>query len=83
MESVIITTPILLIGYGAALILGVIEIFKHVTGYILLALSATFFIASTVYAVLLGAKYEEIMIVILLFLFVNIITFGIHKGGRK
>ena len=75
MESVIITTPILLIGYGAALILGVIEIF--------IALSAIFFIASTVYAVLLGAKYEEIMIVILLFLFVNIITFGIHKGGRK
>ena len=76
MESVIITTPILLIGYGAALILGVIEIFKP-------ALSAAFFIASTVYAVLLGATYEEIMIVILLFLFVNIITFGIHKGGRK
>lgn len=81
MESVILSTPILWIGYAIALFLCLFEIFKRATGHVFSVLSLALVLGNTVYALILNASLYEVGIVILIFLAVNLIPN--LKGGRN
>lgn len=81
-DSVILHTPVLWIGFTIALILCLIGLVWSKTGYILPILSV---VATTVFVVLsflFGASYMEVGSVVLLFLCLNLISYAI-KGGKR
>ena len=80
MESMILSTPLLLVGFGLALALCAFAFFKR-TGYVIPIISAVIFTATFTYALLLGATMREVLIVTLVFLAVNMTAFA--KGGRQ
>lgn len=79
MESVILSTPLLWIGYGIALFLCLFEISKKSTGHVFSVISLLLVLGNTVYALILSASYYEAGIVILIFLAINLIP--VIKGG--
>lgn len=81
-DSVIFGTPVLIALYGAALLLCVADIVKHVFGHALQISAAVVFVAATTYALLLGAGLAEVGAVSLVFLCVNAVSFVRH-GGEK
>ncbi len=84
MESVILSTPLLWIGYGIALFLCVCEIIKKATGHVFFVLSLILVLGSTIYALILNASYYEVGIVILIFLIINLLPHlkGDGSGGE-
>ncbi|MCI9031728.1 MAG: hypothetical protein HFK09_04310 [Clostridia bacterium] len=82
MESVILTTPVLLLLYAAALALIVFDRVKKASGYIFTALSAAVFCAASAYALLSGARLEEIGTATLVFLVVYLSAFY-RQGDEK
>ena len=80
MESVILETPLLLVGYGIAFALCVFGIFKR-AGYAVHIVSAAIFIAAFTFTLLLGAGMQEALIVTLIFLSLNMT--GYVRGGNK
>lgn len=82
MKSVILGSPVLLILYGLALLLCIFDLIRRASGYLFPILSALIFVGATVYAFLLGAGYEELGLVTLIFLALNIGDF-VRTGGKK
>lgn len=80
MESVILSTPLLLVGFGLALALCAFGFVKR-TGYVIPIVSGVIFTATFTYALLLGATMREVLIVTLVFLAVNMTAFA--KGGKQ
>lgn len=83
MESIIFASPVLLIMYGVAILICIFDLIKRASGYVFPILSAAIFVGATVYAFLLGASYEEVGIVILVFLALNLVSYMRHKGDNK
>ena len=81
MESVILSSPVLLCGYIAALALCVVGIVKK-TGFWLTALSAIVFVGTSIYALLSGASLEEAGIAAIIFLCVNIAALPRGRGDK-
>lgn len=81
MDSVILSSPLLLVLYDVAMLICIFDLIKRVTGYIFPILSAVIFVATTVYAILLGAGYVEVSIVVLIFLALNLGVFFVHREG--
>lgn len=82
MESVIFSSPLLLVLYGVAILMCIFDLIKRDSGYIFPMLSAAIFVGTTIYALLLGAGYAEISIVILVFLALNLSVFFVHREGK-
>lgn len=72
MESVIFTSPFLLILYGIALGLCLFELFTKTTGYVLPLLSCAIVIGTSIYAIILGANLLEVCIVFVVFILLNL-----------
>ena len=83
MESIILNSPLLLLLYGAAILMCIFDFIKRNLGYIFPMLSAVIFVGATIYALLLGAGYVEISNVILIFLALNLSLFLMHKWDKK
>lgn len=79
-ESIILNDPLLLIGYGIALVLCVLGIKAKVWGYVFPIVSIIFCVLTNTYGLLKGASLYEIGAVLLVFLFVNMSAY--HKDGR-
>lgn len=80
MESVIFSSPLLLILYGVAIFFCIFDLIKRASGYIFPVISAIIFVGTTVYAFLLGAGYVEVGVVVLIFLALNLGAMFVHKG---
>lgn len=80
-ESVIFNDPLLLVGYGIALILCVLGLKGKTWGYVLPTFSACVCMLTTTYALLLGASLYEVGTVLLVFLILNLSVYG--QGGRE
>ena len=83
MESVIFGSPLLVFLYGIAALICIFDLFKRASGYVFPLLSAVLFVGTTIYAMLLGANYEELGIVVLIFLALNLTVYSRHKGDKK
>ena len=83
MESVIFSSTLLLILYGIALILCIFDLIKHASGYVFPILSAMIFVGATIYALILGAGYDEVGIVVIVFLLLNLCSYARHKGATQ
>ncbi len=83
MESIIFSTPLLLILYGVALFLSIFDLFRRASGYLFSILSALLFTGATCYALLLGASYEEAGLVTLVFLALHLAAHARSGGNRK
>ena len=83
MESVIFSSPYLLVAYGIALFFCIFDIVRRSSRYVFLLLSAVICIGTSIAAFLMGAGYTEIGIVMLVFLALNLISFIRHKGDKK
>ncbi len=59
MESVILSTPLLLCGYAAAFALCIFSVVKR-AGFFCTALAAVLFVAASACALLLGAQLTEV-----------------------
>lgn len=81
-NSVIFNQPLLLILLGIALLLGVFDIKKRASGYILPLLSILITLGTLAYAILLGASLYETATVLMLFAAVNLLSYGAQKGGK-
>ena len=77
---VIFVSPILLPLYGASLLLAILSLFFPKTGYILPIASFAFLVASSIWAVILGAPLFEIALFVVLFLIIHIIGFRRAKA---
>ena len=80
MESVILSSPFLMILYGVALLLSIIGIRKK--GSIFASLSIIICLLTTGYILLKGATLHEAVVILLLFLAVNLNSFK-DKGENK
>lgn len=81
-ESVIFNSPLLLIGYGIALLFCVFDLKKHASGMLFPALSVIIFSIVTVTGLLMGADMRETALMILLFLACNLTVYG-RGGGQQ
>ena len=75
-EFTIINNPIILILYSIALCLCVLEVVKKFTGYILQIISAVIVIATSAYAIFWGVNFYEVGCVLIIFLILNLLSFG-------
>ncbi len=82
MESVILSSPFLCVLYGLALLLGLIGLRKK-KGMVLSFLSVVLCLSTTFYALIRGATFQEVAIVLLIFLSVNLITIFIERGSKQ
>ncbi len=82
MESVILSSPILLVLYILSLLLSLYDVVRKTSGYVFPLLSALVFTGTTAYALILGAGFEETGLVVLIFLAVNLGAFA-KTGGKK
>lgn len=80
MESVIINSPVLLAGILIVILLTVFEQKTKSSGFILPIISAVLSLLVLFVAFLYGATWEEIIVLLLVFLLVNM--FG-YRGGEK
>lgn len=80
-ESVIFNSPLLIVGFAAALALCLFAIVKK-TGFAVTLLAAAMFVALSTYALLLGASLEEVGLAAIVFFSVN--AFAAWRGrGNK
>jgi TRAP-type C4-dicarboxylate transport system permease small subunit len=82
-ESVILNSPILILGYGFALFFCIFDLFTHSSGYVMPTISMLLCAATIVYSFFLGAALIEICIAVLIFLIINISAIRGKKGGDK
>ena len=80
-ESIIFNNPLLLVGYGIALIFCVLGIKERVWGYIFPIFSTCICVLTTTYSLLLGASLYEVGTVVLVFLLLNLSVYS--KNGRE
>lgn len=73
-DTVIFNSPLLLVLYGIALALALIELVTKLTGYVLPLCSLGIFIGATIYGLLLGASLWEVAIFVLAFFLVYLLT---------
>lgn len=78
-DSVILVTPLLLILFGAALVLALAGSIGR-TGYVLPAISAAVSVAAVTVSLLYGADMREVLVMILVLLAVHLPAF---TSGRK
>lgn len=78
-DSVIFNTPVLLILFGAAVVLAAAGLIKR-TDYLLPIASAVFAAAACIYSLLLGAELREVLVFILLLLAMYLTAFA---SGRQ
>lgn len=83
MESVIFSSTLLLVLYGIAIILCVFDLIKRASGYVFPVISAVIFTGTTIYALILGAGYEEVGIVTLVFLLLNAGAYVRNRGDKQ
>ncbi len=81
-DSVIFNSYLLVAGYGVAALICIFEIIRPSSGYILPAVSAVIFVATTIAALLLKADLTEVILFVLVFLALNLTSFG-RRGGKK
>ncbi|MBQ7323294.1 MAG: hypothetical protein IJW96_01870 [Clostridia bacterium] len=81
-ESIIFNNPLLLVGYGIALIFCVWGIKERIWGYVFPILSACFCVLTTTYALLLGASLYEVGTVVLVFLLLNLSVYAKNGEGK-
>ena len=81
MESIILTTPIVLIGFITAFAL-LCACFLKKTHAVVLALSMLIFIASASYAVLAGAALAEVGTVSMIFFLVSAVVYVRGREGK-
>lgn len=79
MESVILQTPLLIVGFGIAIALCVFGIVRR-SGYAVHIVSAAVFAVTFTIALLMGAGMQEVLIVTLVFLLLNMT--GYVRGGK-
>ena len=82
MESVILSTPLLLIGFGLALFFCVFSLIHRSSGYVFPVISVLLTLASVIASVIFGAGGEEIVTVLIIFILLNFSAFG-KSGGKK
>ncbi len=80
MESVILATPILLLGYGLALSLDLLTLRLKRAGFLIPMLATLLAVVSTAGAALHGAGYGEMAAALLVFLCLNITVYGGEDG---
>lgn len=83
MESVILGSPILLVCYGIAVLLCVIDLVQHATGYVFTILSVAVFVAASAYGLLVGVPLTELAVVTFILLALNLISYNKKAGGHK
>ncbi len=76
-NSVIFNEPLLLLLLGIALFIGVFDVGKRASGYVFPLLSALIAIGTLTYAMLLGASMYEVATVLMVFVAVNLLSFGV------
>lgn len=85
MESVILSSPILMVGYGLAILFCLFDLFKHATGFVFPIISLVLCTATTVAALVMGASLQEAAIAVMIFAALNLTVYLGHKGkgGKK
>lgn len=83
MEGVIFSSTLLLVLYGTAILLSIFDMVKRASGYLFPVLSVIIFTGTTVYALLLGAGYDEVGLVTLIFLLLNLTSYMRRRGGKE
>lgn len=81
MESVILSSPMLLCGYAVALALCAFAIIRK-TGFVITAISVIIFVATTTCALLFGATLTEVSVCALCFFIFNIIPIWKNRGDK-
>lgn len=81
MDSVILATPIVLIGFIIAFALMFMSFVKRIHA-IVLAISMLIFIASACYAALLGATLGEIGTVSIVFFLASVFFYAPRRNGK-
>jgi len=76
-DSVIFNSPLLLVLYGIALALALIELKIKATGYVMPIISFAIAVGTSIYAILLGAGLFEIAIPLVILLLLNL--FGARR----
>ena len=76
-DSVIFNSPLLLILYGIALALALIELKIKATGFAMPLISFAIAVGTSIYAVLLGAPLFEVAIPLVILLLLNL--FGARR----
>ena len=88
-ESVILNEPLLLVGYGIALLLSMYATKERVGGYIAPILSMLICMLTSVYAFLKAASLYEVGAVLIIFLLMNLSAYkkedneGINGRDKK
>lgn len=80
---VVLNSPYLICLFAVALILNVYSLVKKLNGYVLKIVSVALFLFGAVQAFLWGAKLQEMLVVTLVFLCVNLLSFGKYDEGNK
>ena len=80
-ESVIFNSPLLLAGYGIALLLCLFSVKGRIGGYVLPILSAFICVLTTTLALLKGAELYEAGLMIVIFLMIHLPVY--RKGGEN
>lgn len=83
MDSVIFSSVPLLVLYGGAMALSIFDLIKRASGYVFPVISAVIFTGTTIYALILGAGYEEVGIVALVFLLLNAGAYMRNRGDGQ
>lgn len=81
MESVILSSPVLLCGYAAAFALCVFSVIKK-PGFAVTAISVLLFVATSIYALLLGAQLTEVAVCAVALFIVSIIPIWRGSGDK-
>lgn len=72
MGSIIIfSNPLILLGYGAALLIGIYGMWKQIGGFWLPLLSVVCCVLTTTYALVKGASLYEVGLMMIVFVLVN------------
>lgn len=82
-ESVILTSPVLILGYGVALFLCIFDLITHSSGYVMPVFSIFLCVAMILFSLYLGASLMEICIVVLIFLLLNLLGICNNTGGER
>jgi len=83
MTSIVFSSPLIAILYAIAALFCIFDLIKRASGYVFSIISAVIFVGTTIYAFLLGAGYEEVGLVALIFLMLNLAVFFRHRGDKK
>lgn len=80
MDIVLFTNPILLVLFGIAIALCAVDVFRK-SGYAFRIASGVVFVGALVYALLLGASMQEVLLVTLVMFALNLTAF--FNGGSR